>query len=191
MFCQIVEYRLRTDKTKEFTKALRTIILPVVRRQPGFVSQSYLSAEVSPEKVVEVTVWQSKEHAERFHWNQHLAVLSLIEELVKPAPRYETYQVLASSSISARTHSKKSKQNISDEATSKRASHGCTRDTDVVSGARLGQDHPTANGGYAALPLFGEAADLCLDRRSEERVPIHLPVSILSPDGGSEIRTCT
>jgi hypothetical protein len=121
-----------------------------------------------------------------------LKVLASIAALVRPAPKYESYEVLASSLNSAGTRPRQSKRNAMGEAMRERRLRKLARATDRSLPVAARQDQSAGSGRIGAtLAQFAEAEGRNLDRRNVERVPIQLPVSLLSTDGGVEIRTCT
>src|SRR5438132_13578966 len=60
MFARIVELFPRPEKKNEFLTAVRSDVLPILKRQPGFIEILPFVPEVESEKIVVVTRWAEK-----------------------------------------------------------------------------------------------------------------------------------
>ncbi len=80
MFARIVEFVPKMEKKEEFVKVVRNEILPILRKQPGFLEIIPLFPETITEKLVTITFWSEKENAERYERE----VLPRVEEILKP-----------------------------------------------------------------------------------------------------------
>jgi len=65
MFARTLELNMKIEKKPEFTKKVREEILPILRKEPGFVDVLGLESETEP-KVFVVTLWYTKLDAERY-----------------------------------------------------------------------------------------------------------------------------
>ena len=66
MFARIVEFEVKLEKKEELLRAVKNEILPILKRQPGFVEILPFNEEIRPEKVVAISLWHSKRDAERY-----------------------------------------------------------------------------------------------------------------------------
>ena len=80
MFARIVELFPRLEKKNEFLTAVRSDVLPMLKRQPGFIEILPFVPEVESEKIVVVTLWAEKKDADRYVRE----VFPKISDIVKP-----------------------------------------------------------------------------------------------------------
>lgn len=66
MFARIVELFPKLEKKDEFLKFVRTDVLPILKKQPGFLEVLPFVPENEAEKIVVVTLWAEKRDAERY-----------------------------------------------------------------------------------------------------------------------------
>jgi hypothetical protein len=80
MFARIVEFSPRMDVKEEFLKKVRNEVLPILKKQHGFLEILPLFPEDKTEKVVAITLWAEKPDAERYERE----VYPKVEEILKP-----------------------------------------------------------------------------------------------------------
>ena len=78
---------------REVIRALREKVTPVLRAQPGFVEQFVLSSDSEPDRVLAVTLWSRREHAEWFHRHHYSAIRQTLEPLLEFEPVIRTFNV--------------------------------------------------------------------------------------------------
>lgn len=66
MFARVVELFPKVEKKDEFLKVMRIDVLPILRKQPGFLEVLPFIPENEGEKIVVVTLWAEKRDAERY-----------------------------------------------------------------------------------------------------------------------------
>jgi len=93
MFARIVECHLKPEKRDEFTNKLRSELLPILQKQPGFVDLVGLVSENDPERTVAVSFWNSKQDAERYHREHYNRILELMRPHLRRDPTIEQYNV--------------------------------------------------------------------------------------------------
>ena len=91
MFARIVRMTLKTP-APEFTRVLENDIIPLLRKQKGFLDEI---AFVCPEKkeAVAISLWERKEMAELYHKEVYPEVLKLLGKVLEGTPRFEIYEV--------------------------------------------------------------------------------------------------
>jgi heme-degrading monooxygenase HmoA len=57
MFARIVEFIPRLEKKEEFVKVVRNEVLPILKKQPGFLEILPFFPETKAEKVMTITLW--------------------------------------------------------------------------------------------------------------------------------------
>ena len=80
MFARIVEFIPRLEKKEEFVKVVRNEVLPILKKQPGFLEILPFFPETKTEKVMTITLWTEKWEAERYERE----VYPKVEEILKP-----------------------------------------------------------------------------------------------------------
>jgi|SRR5215470_23807 len=98
MFTRIVECHAKPDKRDELSNKIRNEILPILQKQPGFVDLIALKHENNQERVVSISVWNSKEDAERYHREQFNRIVDLLKPLLKTTPTVDNFTVDTSTS---------------------------------------------------------------------------------------------
>jgi len=92
MFTRILYLTLKTNAAPEFAKLLEQKIVPALREEPGFQDELLFIAPGGPE-VVAVSIWDSREDAEKYQRSSFPQVLRSVEHLIEGAPRVEIYQL--------------------------------------------------------------------------------------------------
>jgi hypothetical protein len=80
MFARIVEFVPRSEKKEEFIKIMKNEVLPILKKQTGFLEILPLFPEMKNEKAVHITLWMQKRDAERYEKE----VFPRVEEILKP-----------------------------------------------------------------------------------------------------------
>jgi quinol monooxygenase YgiN len=80
MFARILEITPKLEKKEEFLRVVKKDVLPLLRKQHGFLEILPFLPEVKNEKIIAISLWTERKHAERY---QH-EVLPKVEEIVKP-----------------------------------------------------------------------------------------------------------
>jgi quinol monooxygenase YgiN len=80
MFARIVEFIPKLEKKEEFVKVIRNEVLPILKKQTGFMELLPFFPETKNEKVIAVTLWTEKANAERYGRE----VFPKVEEILKP-----------------------------------------------------------------------------------------------------------
>jgi heme-degrading monooxygenase HmoA len=93
MFTRVVEIRTRTGKSKEFSTTLNEKVLPVLRKQPGFVDEITLISNTEPDRILALSFWQSEEQAEHYHNEQFPRITEMLENVLESDPQVETFNV--------------------------------------------------------------------------------------------------
>ena len=80
MFARILEFVPKMEKKDEFIKVIKNEVLPILRKQHGFLEFLPFMPEVKTEKMVTVTLWTEKKDFERYEreW------FPKVEEIIKP-----------------------------------------------------------------------------------------------------------
>ncbi len=93
MFTRVVELRTRAGKSKEFSTTLNEKVLPILRKQPGFVDEITLVSNREPERILALSFWQNEEQAERYHHEQFPHITEILNNDLENEPQVETFNV--------------------------------------------------------------------------------------------------
>ena len=80
MFARSVEFIPRLEMKDELVKKIRKEVLPILKKEQGFLEILPLFPEVKTEKVIGITLWTEKRDAERYERETYPKV----EEILKP-----------------------------------------------------------------------------------------------------------
>jgi hypothetical protein len=90
MFTRFVSITLKPNAGQEFTNALANTVLPILREQRGFRDELLFVTPGGPE-VLAVSIWDSKEDADRYaRWN-YPDILNSLSNLIEGTPKVQTY----------------------------------------------------------------------------------------------------
>jgi quinol monooxygenase YgiN len=80
MFARIVEFTPNFEKKEELVKVIRNEVLPILKKQTGFMEILPFFPETKNEKVVVVSLWMEPKYAERYQRE----AFPKVEEILKP-----------------------------------------------------------------------------------------------------------
>ena len=80
MFARIVEFFPKLEKKEELVKVIRDEVLPILKKQSGFLEVLPFFPETKNEKVIVVSLWMEERNAERYERE----VFPRVEEILKP-----------------------------------------------------------------------------------------------------------
>jgi len=93
MFTRVVEIRTKSGKAHDLTNSVSDKILPILRKQPGFVDEITLISNTDPSRVLALSFWQSEQDAERYHREQFHNVTDILTSLIEAPPKVQTFNV--------------------------------------------------------------------------------------------------
>ena len=93
MFTRIVEVTAKTGKTRELTTIINDKVLPILKKQVGFVDENVLVSDMEPNRVLAQSFWNSREDAERYNREQYPAVHEMVRHLLETEPAIRTFNV--------------------------------------------------------------------------------------------------
>ena len=92
MFSRQITMQIKKNWTPEFPKVFEKEVLPLLRRQKGFLDELIL---VSPNKteVVAISLWETKEFAEIYNREFYPEVVKIINKYLEGLPVVKTFEV--------------------------------------------------------------------------------------------------
>lgn len=92
MFARKVSVRLKSDSAAPFIHMMENEIIPLLRKQKGFLDELTLISQ-SGKEVYAYSFWESSEDAERYDRTTFKEVTNLLTGLIEGAVRIHTYTV--------------------------------------------------------------------------------------------------
>ena len=92
MFARSVSVQLKANSTKEFTRTLENEIIPLLRKQKGFLDEITLIAPGGLE-AIGISLWDQKDHAEAYNRGAYSEVEKALAKVVEGTPEVQTYEV--------------------------------------------------------------------------------------------------
>ena len=100
MYARMIQLTAKAGQLKDCIKAMVEQGLPLLKQQPGFVDAVALTSDTERDQFVGLTIWKSKEDADKYLGGQARQVLESIKPLLDGEPIFRTFNVEASVSLS-------------------------------------------------------------------------------------------
>lgn len=97
MYARQVSMELKPNSQTDFTRKLESEILPLLRKQRGFMDEITF-IEPGGKKAFAISLWDSKQNAETYSQNSYADVSKMMSTLVDGTPRVRTFEVAHSTS---------------------------------------------------------------------------------------------
>jgi hypothetical protein len=80
MFARVLDFVPKLEKKEEFIRVVKNEVLPILKKQHGFLEILPFFPEMKNEKAIIISLWVEQKDAERYHkeW------FPRVEEIVKP-----------------------------------------------------------------------------------------------------------
>ena len=92
MYARRVSLHLKPNSSSEFTRSLETDIIPMLRKQKGFLDEiSFVTS--SGKEAFGISLWDNKESAEAYNRGSYVDVTRILSKLVEGAAQVDTYEV--------------------------------------------------------------------------------------------------
>ena len=96
MFTRVVELTSKPSKAKELSDTINEKVVPILKKQRGFVDETVLVSDLDPTQVLGLSFWNRKEDAERYHREQYPQIQDTLKHLLEADPVIRTFDVQAS-----------------------------------------------------------------------------------------------
>jgi heme-degrading monooxygenase HmoA len=93
MFTRVVELTSKSGKARELCNAIDDKVLPILKRQTGFVDETVIVSDTEPDRVLALSFWNTQEDARRYEREQFDAVQKTVQHLLEAAPEVSTLNV--------------------------------------------------------------------------------------------------
>ena len=98
MFTRIVELSSKPGKSHQLAETINEKILPILKKQKGFVDETVFVSDEENNRVVALGFWNTKEDAEQYHRVEYQNVHEKIRHLLESEPVIRTFNVHSSTS---------------------------------------------------------------------------------------------
>lgn len=93
MFTRTVELTTKPGKAKELSNTINDKVLPILKKQVGFVDETVLASDTDHDRVLAISFWNTKEDAERYNREQYPAIHEMMRPILDADPVVRTFNV--------------------------------------------------------------------------------------------------
>ena len=93
MFTRVVEITSKSGKARELCNTIDDKVLPILKRQAGFVDETVIVSDTEPNRILALSFWNTREDAQRYEREQFDTVQKTVEHLLETAPVVRTFNV--------------------------------------------------------------------------------------------------
>jgi heme-degrading monooxygenase HmoA len=93
MFTRVVEITSKSGKARELCNAIDEKVLPILRKQAGFVYETIIVSDTEPNRILAISFWNTREDAQRYEREQFDVVQKTVQHLLETAPIVRTFNV--------------------------------------------------------------------------------------------------
>jgi quinol monooxygenase YgiN len=93
MFTRVVEITCKSGKAKELSSTINEKVLPILKKQTGFVDEAVLVSDTESTRILGLSFWNSKDDAERYDREQYPKIQEMLKPLLETEPVIRTFDV--------------------------------------------------------------------------------------------------
>jgi heme-degrading monooxygenase HmoA len=93
MFTRVVELTAKPAKNKQLSDTINDKVLPILKKQKGFVDETVLVSDKEDNRVVSLSFWNTREDAEEYHRAQYEKVHEMVRHLLDAEPVIRTFDI--------------------------------------------------------------------------------------------------
>ena len=93
MFTRVVELTSKPSKAKELSDTINEKVVPILKKQRGFVDETVLVSDIDPTQILGLSFWNRKDDAERYHREQYPEIYEILKHLLETEPVIRTFDV--------------------------------------------------------------------------------------------------
>ena len=93
MFTRVVELVSKQRKARELSSTINDKIVPILKKQAGFVDEIVLVSDADSNRVLALSFWKTREDAERYQREQYNSVRETLQPLLEGEPVVRTCEV--------------------------------------------------------------------------------------------------
>lgn len=93
MYTRVVELTTKPGKAREVSETINNKVLPILKKQAGFVDEAVLVSDTESTRVLGLSFWNKREDAERYHRDQYPEINEILKPLLEAEPVIRTFDV--------------------------------------------------------------------------------------------------
>src|SRR5258707_4878687 len=93
MYTRVVEITSKSGKARELCNTIDDKVLPILKKQAGFVDETVIVSDTEPNKILALSFWKSREDAQRYERVQFDNVQKTVQHLLEATPVVRTFDV--------------------------------------------------------------------------------------------------
>jgi len=93
MFTRVVELTTKPGKNKQLSETINDKVLPILKKQKGFVDETVLVSDKEDNRVLSLSFWNTREDAEQYHRAEYPKVNEMVRHLLEAEPTIRTFDV--------------------------------------------------------------------------------------------------
>jgi quinol monooxygenase YgiN len=93
MFTRVVELTSKPRKSRELSSLINDKIVPILKKQPGFVDEIVLVSDANSNRLLALSFWKTKEDAEHYQREQYNSVRETLQPMLEAEPVVRTFEV--------------------------------------------------------------------------------------------------
>lgn len=93
MIARHIEVTIQPDRYNEFRTLYENEIVPILRRQTGFLDELALVTENKTDRHIVVTLWKTKNDAENYHKREYPKIQEMLKPFLVGTPTVEYFNV--------------------------------------------------------------------------------------------------
>ena len=96
MFTRIVELITKPGKNKQLSDTINDKVLPILKKQKGFVDETVLVSDKEDNRVLSLSFWKTMEDAEEYQRAEYQKIKEMVQHLLEAEPMIRTFDVHSS-----------------------------------------------------------------------------------------------
>jgi heme-degrading monooxygenase HmoA len=94
MFARILDFEVKPEKREEFVKVVKNEIVPILKKQTGFLEILPFSPEkMREEKVITISLWATRSDAERYEREFYPKALDILKPFLTTPVKVNYYKL--------------------------------------------------------------------------------------------------
>lgn len=93
MIARHVEVNLKPEKLVEFKNTYEKEVLPILKRQVGFLDCINLTPENTNDKSISLTLWRTKQDCENYHKKEYQKIIDMLGPFLRDTPNIQYFTV--------------------------------------------------------------------------------------------------
>lgn len=93
MFTRVVEITSKAGKARDVARTVSDKVLTILKNQPGFMDEITLVSDENPNRILAISFWKSKEHADAYNRDQFNKVTETLRNQIEGNPQVRTFEV--------------------------------------------------------------------------------------------------